>query len=251
MKRIAGLAAAVLVLAGCESEGTGVDVEFSSAADSAVAINQTRLYEVAIENLTTGQPFSPGVMLTHTAQVNLFTVGQPASEGVKEIAEAGNEAPAAQALDGRPGVGNLMRIETPTPPMNFPKPNANRTKVRITAPPGVDRLSLAVMLTCTNDGFTGLNAVRLPFGFDLVAFTEKAYDARAEVNNEQSPFIVPGCSAFGPALLPVDGNRKAPESGAIVEHPGIRGVGDLRPEVVAWQGPVLRVTVQRLRVDAP
>jgi hypothetical protein len=251
MKRTAALVTAALMLMGCEEETTGLDVEFSSAADSAVAINEARLYEITIENRTTGQPFSPGVVLTHTAQVDLFTVGQPASEGVQAIAEAGNEAPAAASLDGKPGVGNLMRIETPTPPMNFPKPNANITKVRLTAPPGVDRLSLAVMLTCTNDGFTGLDAVRLPFGFDPVMFTEKAYDARAEVNNEQSPFIVPGCSAFGPANLPLDGNRLAPESGAIVEHPGIKGTADLRPDVVGWKDPVIRVTVQRLRVDRP
>lgn len=253
MKRtLSLLGVAALALGACDRETTITALQEQTPKPAPVALpalRQTRLYEVTIENLTTGQPFSPGVMLTHDSRVTLFTVGQTASEGIKIIAESGDEAPAAKALDGQPGVGNLMRIETPTVPMNFPPGNAkpNKSVLRITAPPGADRLSLAVMLTCTNDGFTGVSSMTLPMGFDAVSATAIAYDARAEVNNEQSAFIVPGCSAFGPANLPLDGNRKAPEQGVIVEHPGIKGIADLKPAVVGWTGPVLRVTVQRVQ----
>ena len=250
MKRFMCLiAVATLAIAGCETDTEITTVQQETPQPPAVAlpdIRQTRVYDVTIENLTRGQPLSPGVVLTHTSQVTVWTVGQPADSGVANIAEAGNEAPAAAMLDGRAGVGNLMRIETPTPPMGAPKPNM--TKVRITAPPNVDRLSVVTMLTCTNDGFTGANGVALPMDFNPASFTERAYDAGAEVNNEQSPFIVPGCSAFGPVDLPLDGNMKAPEDGVIREHPGIQGTGDL-PEIARWTAPVVRVTIQRVPIQ--
>ncbi len=241
-----------LAIAGCESETEITTVQEQTPQPPPVelpALQQTRVYDVTIENLTNGQPFSPGVVVTHTSQLDVFTVGQPASEGIKVVAESGNEAPLAAALEGAPGAGNVMRFETPTVPMNFPpaNPKPNRTVVRITAPPGMDRLSLATMLTCTNDGFTGVDAVPLPMGFAAATFEERAYDARAEVNNEQSPFIVPGCSAFGPLDLPLDGNMKAPEDGVIVDHPGLQGNGDL-PAIAQWTAPVIRVTIQRVRI---
>jgi hypothetical protein len=254
MKRLFTLAAAaVLVLAGC-SDVTDVLVTQQQTPQPAPvplpAVRQTRLYDVTIENLTTAQPFSPGVVVTHTSQLTVFAVGQTASEGVKVVAESGNEAPLAGALQGAVGAGNVMRISTPTVPRNFPagNPKPNRTTVRITAPPGSDRLSVVTMLTCTNDGFTGVAGVPLPMDTATVSFTEKAYDARAEVNNEQSPFIVAGCSAFGPLDLPIDGNAKAAETGVIVEHPGIQGNADI-PVTARWTNPVIRVTVKRVPIQ--
>lgn len=253
MKRLFTLAAAaVLVLAGCSDDTEVLATLQQTPQPPPVplpAVQQTRLYDVTIENLTNGQPFSPGVVVTHTSQLDVFTVGDTASAGVKAVAEAGNEAPLAGALQGATGAGNVMRFETPTVPMNFPagNPKPNRTIVRITAPPGSDRLSVVTMLTCTNDGFTGVDAVQLPMDAATVTFTGVAYDARAEVNNEQSPFIVPGCSAFGPVNLPIDGNALAPESGVIIEHPGLQGTGDL-PAVAQWTNPVLRVTVKRVPI---
>jgi hypothetical protein len=254
MKRLFTLAAAaMLVLAGCDPDDTEITTLTEPTPKPApvplAAVRQTRLYDVTIENLTNAQPFSPGVVVTHTSALDVFTVGQTASAGVKAVAEAGNEAPLAGALQGAAGAGNVMRISTPTVPMNFPagNPKPNRTTVRITAPPGSDRLSVVTMLTCTNDGFTGVDAVQLPMDTATVTFTEKAYDARAEVNNERSPFIVPGCSAFGPVNLPIDGNALAPETGVIVEHPGIQGNADI-PVTARWTNPVIRVTVKRVRI---
>lgn len=249
MKRLFTLVViAGLALAGCEQETEVVGVQEQTPQPPAVPlpdVRQTRIYDVTVENLTNAQPFSPGVLITHNSQFDLFTVGMRADTGVALIAEAGNEAVAAARNEGKPGVGNLMRIETPTPPMGAMKPNM--TKVRITAPPNMDQLSLAVMLTCTNDGFTGLDAVQLPLDFNARVFTEKAYDAGVEVNNELSPFIVPGCSAFGPVDLPLDGNRLAPENLVIRDHPGIRGDADI-PAIAKWTAPVVRVTVQRVRI---
>ena len=38
-----------------------------------------RTYEVTIENLTSGQPLSPGLIVTHDRSASLFRVGHPAS----------------------------------------------------------------------------------------------------------------------------------------------------------------------------
>ena len=50
-------------------------------------------FRVTITNLTGGQPLTPPVAALHNAGFDVFTVGQPASFEVKEIAENGNSAP--------------------------------------------------------------------------------------------------------------------------------------------------------------
>lgn len=255
MRKHSSLAAVgALLLAGCEGGITPIEGDFRNSTNPVVAIHQERLYDVTIVNLTTGQPFSPGVVVTHTAEADVYEVGQEASNGVKMIAEAGNPNPAAKELQGKPGIDNVMAFLKGIAPMNTPvrayPPNTpNSLTVRVVASPGADRLSVVSMLTCTNDAFTGVDAVPLPTDFSAVAFTNQAYDARAEVNNERSEFIVDPCFAAGPIKRPPDGNQKEPESGAIVAHPGIQGNADLRPEAHAWESPVVRVIVKRVRVE--
>lgn len=257
MRKHSSLAAlATLVLAGCEGGITPIDGDVRNSTNPVVALQQERLFDVTIVNLTTGQPFSPGVVVTHTAQADVYEVGQEASGGVKMIAEAGDPNPAGKELQGRAGIDHVMAFLRGISPMNVPlprfyPPNApNALTVRVTASPGADRLSVVTMLTCTNDGFTGVDAVTLPTDFNAVAFTNQAYDARAEVNNERSEFIVDPCfAAPGPIRRPPDGNQNAPESGAIVTHPGIQGSADLRPEAHAWESPVVRVIIKRVRVE--
>jgi hypothetical protein len=82
-----------------------------------------------------------------------------------------------------------------------------------------------------------------------VAYENKAFDARAEVNNAQSEFIVDPCFALGPIKRTPDGNQLAPESGVIVDHPNIQGNRDLRREAHQWDDPVVRVIVQRVRIE--
>ncbi len=55
-------------------------------------------YAVTIENLTDGQPFTPPVIATHRAATGMFTVGQPASFALKQIAENGDLGPMIDLL---------------------------------------------------------------------------------------------------------------------------------------------------------
>ena len=97
-----------------------------------------------------------------------------------------------------------------------------------------DRLSLAMMLGLTNDGFTGLDSV--PLHGEGGVYLTSGYDAGTERNNETFAFL--------PNLSLVFFVRD-PETGVITHHSGIRGGGALIPAVHGWNDPVARITVTR------
>jgi hypothetical protein len=53
----------------------------------------TKTVEIVIENLTKGQVFSPGVFASHRSGVKLWADGEPASLGLRLLAEDGNIDP--------------------------------------------------------------------------------------------------------------------------------------------------------------
>jgi hypothetical protein len=114
-----------------------------------------------------------------------------------------------------------------------------------------DTFSIATMLICTNDGFTGLDRARLPER-GTAAYFLNAYDAGREQNTEKSVDIVDPCSALGPVALSGDpnGNRDAEvatiPAQVIRDHPGIQGVGDLSVALHGWTDPVAVVTITRV-----
>ena len=74
----------------------------------------SRSYQVTIENLTGGQPFSPGVLVTHNVEASLWRNGAPSSPGIIAIAEDGNNSVALASLTGAPGVSRVVAIDAPT-----------------------------------------------------------------------------------------------------------------------------------------
>ncbi len=119
----------------------------------------------------------------------------------------------------------------------------------IQAHPG-DRLSIATMLICTNDGFTGLDGAKLPKQGTSV-FLTNAYDAEREVKTEKQPDLVEPCSLLGPVVLP--GVHPSPNFNPpivppypIRMHAGIQGVGDLSVALHGWVNPVAKVTITRV-----
>ncbi len=206
-----------------------------------------RIYDITITNLTSGQPFSPGVAAIHTKEQSVWRLGQDASEGIRLIAEDGANSLAVASLTGQPGFADVQAVSTPTGCVNCPGPFATSQTIRVSAKADANRLSLAIMLICTNDGFTGLDAVKLPGGFKPETFYAAGYDAGTEVNDELSTHIVDPCFAIGPTSRSPDGNLRTPESGVITLHPGITGVGDLVPAVHGWTNPVAQITVQRVK----
>lgn len=221
----------------------------------------TRTYEVTITNLTSGQPLTPPVVATHRKRDQLFAVGQPASVGVREIAENGNLAPLLAFLDADPfdrisdveaGSFPLVPDDKPGAPGIPPDPPAfpDSVTLELTAAGNARFLSFVSMLVCTNDGFTGVNSLRLP---ERVGRTEsadtQAYDSFTEQNTEDFAHIVPPCQGLvgvssGEAGMDVS-NPAIAEGGVIAHHAGIKGGSDLVPSVHGWENPVARITVER------
>ena len=202
-----------------------------------------RTYEVTIENLTSGQPLSPGLIVTHDRSASLFRVGHPASYGIIKIAEDGDPAPALAAANGAPGIFSVTPINAPIHRRGGPGPSSATFQVE--APAAATSLSIAVMLICTNDGFTGLESVPLPNA--TATSYGHAWDAGSETNDELSESIVDPCGTIGPVALPADGKNDAPaeDGGRITGHRGIAGGGDLT-SAHRWRGPVVKITIRLL-----
>jgi len=229
MKRIAkgGIAAvAVVGIAGGIVAGT------ASGSGS-----PERYYDVTVENLTAGQPLSPPLIVQHTKRASVWGVGEIASHPVAAIAEDANNAPAISVLEQVRGVRDAQTgIDAGAAGPAPIGPGASQT-YRIEARPR-QQISLLSMLVNTNDGFTGLDGVRL--GKARTVIMARAYDAGSEENNQLESHI-PG---------PVGGNPfvRAPEGELVRMHPGVQaGVGDLDPAAYGWTGPVAKITISPVR----
>src|SRR5918996_2112464 len=126
-----------------------------------------REYEVTITNLTAGQPLTPPVVATHRSRHAVFDVGQPASVGVREIAENGNSAPLLAFLEADPlnQFGGFAESTTgPLVPPGVPGDGMfdQSAALTVNGPPRAKRLSFVSMLICTNDGLTGSDGLKLP-----------------------------------------------------------------------------------------
>jgi hypothetical protein len=107
------------------------------------------------------------------------------------------------------------------------------------------------MLICTNDGFTGVDSLRLPNHVgDSVTLNTAGYDAGTEINTEDFADIVPPCQGLV-GVSSADGgtdqsNPALAEGGVIHHHDGIVGGNDLLPGTHGWSDPVAEVTVERV-----
>lgn len=218
-----------------------------------------RTYRVTLLNLTDGQPFSPPVAATHDRHMRMFQVGRLASDELAAIAQAGDEVPMFNLFNGSDDVTEAVDVAKPLTPVGKvvdppgpAGPFVDSATFEIMAKPG-DRLSLATMLICTNDGFLGLDAVRLP-RHGARAFLINGYEAGREQNTELSPHIVDPCSALGPVKLTGDDNGNLDTGPGVStvppipirHHPNIQGGGDLSTTLHSWRDPVAVAVVSRL-----
>jgi Spondin_N len=190
-----------------------------------------RTWDVTITNLTRpgSQPLSPPLLVVHSSQADIWSVGEVATHPVAAIAEDANNGPAESAFAQLPGVNDVFTgAGGPIPP------GASRTYTVETSGQ-FNRLSVLTMLVNTNDGFTGLDSERLR-GLGGTR-SVRAYDAGSEVNNELTGFI-PGPCCNNPFV-------RDPEGELIRMHEGITGRGDLSPATYGWSGPVARIEVSR------
>jgi hypothetical protein len=245
-KHIVAVFAAAIGLA-CSDTDQMVDPPLldASAGIENSADAASREYEVTITNLTTGQPFSPGVIATHTKQASFFSAGEAASEGLRLIAENGDPGTAAGELMATAGVDGVIATMAPVHRVGGPGPTSLSTSV--TAGANAKRFSLALMLICTNDGFVGLDGAELPGGFKPQTYYAAGYDGGTELNDELSANVVDACPDIGPVGGASDGNGRVAEGGVVSQHPGIQGGAYLDPAEHGWTDPVASVTVRRIK----
>lgn len=253
MKRfVLPLAAFALVWSGCsnglptdvnESAGAGIQPLSSGAEFHAESIPRdggdnagVRTYKILIENLTpatgdgSSQPFSPPVLATHHPREHLFREGEFASKELAQIAEDAVNGPLLEKLN------NSARVHDVVEGGGVILPGATASfEIQIFG--ASRRLSAVFMLVNTNDGFGGLDGVKLPINGERVFYVH-AYDAGSEFNSELlSDIPGPCCGSPGEGT---DTRER------VQAHTGILGVGDLDPDTWGWTGPVARVTVKRL-----
>ena len=230
----------------------------AAAAAAALVVAPSALaqqYEVEITNLTSGQPLTPPVVASHRDKHAVFEVGQPASVGVREIAENGNSAPLLAFLEADPlnqFGGFAESMAGPLVPAGVPGDAMFDQTVTLTveASRRAKRLSFVSMLICTNDGFTGVDGLKLPSKVGkTVTQRTNGYDAFTEVNTEDFADIVPPCQGLiGPSSGEPGTGVSDPaiaEGGVIQHHAGIQGGSDLDPAVHGWTDPVATIRVER------
>ncbi len=170
------------------------------------------------------------MLVLHRPGYALFEVGRPAGEALWQLAEEGSTAafealadPAVQAVVIAPAV---HRRSSPVVTTTLEAPDEAE-------------LSLAAMLSLTNDGFVAARALTLPQAVGAsVAADLRAYDAGSEANTESCEHVP--CEVHG---------RRMTEGaeGAVAPHPGLRGDADI-PPTRQWHEPVLgTLTITRLR----
>jgi Spondin_N len=223
------------------------------------AMAQDREYEatITIDDEITGQPLTPPVVAAHHGKHAVFEVGRPASVGVREIAENGNSAPllaflAADPLDqfagfAESGTGPLVPAGVPGDGM-FDQ----SATLTVEADRKANRLSWVSMLICTNDGFTGVDGLKLPGAVGASTSAEtNSYDAFTERNTEDYVNMVPPCQGLilDTPVEPGTGvsDPALAEGGVITHHAGIRGGADLEPDLHGWEDPVASIEVERTR----
>jgi hypothetical protein len=223
-------------------------------AAPAAEADRANTFEVTITNLTSGQPLTPPVVATHRGRNELFRVGSKASFEIKEVAENGNNGPVLADLGGDRDV--FEALEAPGGPLvPAGKPGSamfdDSTSFTITADRGARRISFASMLICTNDGFTGVNSLRLPgrVGESVTAGT-MGYDAGTEANTEDFADMVPPCQGLIGVSSGEPGTGTSDpalaQNDVIRHHSGVTGRRDLVPAVHGWDvnAPVAQVTVK-------
>lgn len=208
-------------------------------------------YKVTITNLTAGQAFTPPVIAVHNRRAEVFSLGKVSSDGIRAIAENGNNGPLVTALSSDTNVYTVIEGTEPLVPAANPgeTPFSNSVQFTVSTSRHARFLSIAAMLICTNDGFTGVNSVALPWRKRTVYAV--AYDARSEQNTEDFADIVPPCQGLiGEASDDTGTGMSNPllaESGVIIPHAGIVGDQDLNRRVHEWADPVAKIEIERIR----
>lgn len=187
-------------------------------------------YDVSITNLTPGQTFTPQLLVSHTADISLFEIGEPASMELEILAEGGDTGPLTDAI-----VNVASDVQT-VAGLLAPGSTISATIDAYSD----DVVSMAAMLIPTNDTFVAMNGMSLPEQ-GSVTYYVKAYDAGTE-ENDQNCRNIPGPRCGGEGY---NGELAEGDEGFVHVSNGFHRLNGnaLRPNTYDWRNPVARITV--------
>ncbi len=198
-------------------------------------------WQVEVTNVTPGQTFTPLIAATHYSRIQFFEPGQPASDEIATLAEAGDIAPLQAVLESK---GHLVGDIADSGGLLMPGQTAT---LELWGRPG-QRLSLAGMLIPTNDTFVAVNSEFLPLHGEKT-IEALAWDAGSEAN-DQNCLNIPGPRCGGAALSP----PAADDEGFVHVSNGFHALGAsdnggevLTPAAYSWNNPVAIVSIRRVR----
>jgi len=197
---------------------------------SGAAMAQTGV-EITVTNLTRGQSFTPIFAASHTGEVALFRLGEPAIPALAELAEGGSPGPLMDLAAASRAVTDYTASE------GLLGPGESITLILNSRPN--DRISVAAMLIPTNDTFFAANGVTVP-PQGTVTVRAPGYDAGSEPNDELCDNI-PGPVCGGEGNSPDAGGE-----GFVHITAGIQGIGDLEPADYDWRNPVADIVIRAL-----
>jgi len=240
------------LLAAGTTVGAGVFLGTAFAQDDDDSQDGNRNYRVTVTNLTPGQPFTPPAIAAHRPDVEVFSVGDPANEPTRQIAENGNLAPLLDLIEDTNSIRDAAVGDAPLVPESDPGETGNPyfTTLHLSADDSATHLTFVSMLIATNDGIVGLDTVELPEQVnESRTYYANGYDVGTEQNTELFADLVPPAQT----LIQGDGsggtdqsNPEIAEDGVITPHPGIEGDGDLDPDPYDWREPAAVVQVEGL-----
>lgn len=207
------------------------------AAGTAHAKDKVSVYEVTVTNITRGQIISPPIVISHNRHFELFSLGDPATPGLAELAEDADTTELKNELDASSSVYDVNEAG------GVIEPGLSAT-VQIKTRRGFQRISAAGMLVTTNDAFFAVRNVYARYWGDSVNYA-RAYDAGSEFNSEDCDYI-PGPPCGSPGERDTEGAEEY-----VYVHSGIHGIGEGDPKIEPanfdWQNPVAKIVVKRVK----
>jgi hypothetical protein len=206
---------------------------------------------IEITNLTHATYFTPLLVAIHDHKTDLFEPGREASYNLQAMAEGGDISGLLEDVLSAGGdavvdpAGGLLAPGQSTRAQLELEGRAN------------SRLSIVAMLLPTNDGFVGLDALKIPRKPGSYTLHLTGYDAGTEANDE----LITGGGAPNVPGIPADPGGNAGTGGisevaadhnqSVHVHRGILGdmdplggSSDLDSRVHRWINPVARVVLQ-------
>ncbi|MDJ0751034.1 MAG: spondin domain-containing protein [Woeseiaceae bacterium] len=204
----------------------------------------TATFQVTVTNLTNAQPLSPVGVIAHADGYSVFSIGTPATAGLEELAEGGDNAALLAEADADANVFATASGGAPIGPGG-----AETISVEVLQSDLANmRLSTSTMLVNTNDAVTMANAVDLSAlqSGDVVTLRTIAYDAGTEADTELAAHI-PGPAGGGEgfnAARDDDADRVSMHTGIVGQDDGF-AASNLNNQH-RFDNPVAMVRIERI-----